>query len=112
MPVLLTVKQCDKSSAYKPALKFKVERLLKLPETLRNALNPRYIGRAISVLAGGQTIEEELYRVDFPFDGKMISAEATFVVGSEILIETRLLQEYRLQIDFVKRTVVLEKAVR
>ena len=84
---------------------------LELPETLRNALNPRYIGRVISVLAGGQTIEEELYRVNFRFDGKMISAEATFVVSNEILIGTRLLREYRLQIDFVKRTVILEKAI-
>ena len=84
---------------------------LELPETLRNTLNPRYIGRVISVLAGGQTIEEELYRVNFPFDGEMISAEATFVVSSEILIGTRLLREYRLQIDFVRRTVVLEKAI-
>ena len=84
---------------------------LELPETLRTVLNPQYIGEVISVLAGGQTIEEELYRVNFPFDGKMISAEATFVIGSEILIGTRLLQEYCLQIDFVKRTVVLEKAI-
>ena len=84
---------------------------LELPETLRKALNPQYIGEVISVLAGGQTIEEEFYRVNFPFDGKMVSAEATFVIGSEILIGTRLMQEYRLQIDFVKRTVVLEKVL-
>ena len=84
---------------------------LELPETLRKALNSQYIGEVISVLAGGQTIEEELYRVNFPFDGKMISAEATFVIGSEILIGTRLLKEYRLQIDFVRGTVVLEKAL-
>ena len=84
---------------------------LELPETLRNALNARYIGRMISVLAGGQTIEEELYRVNFPFDGEMIQAEATFVADSDILIGTRLLREYRLQIDFVRRTVVLEKVL-
>ena len=36
-----------------------------VPETLRNALNPQYIGRVTSVLAGGQTIEEELYQVNF-----------------------------------------------
>ena len=84
---------------------------LELPETLRKALNPQYIGEVISVLAGGQTIEEELYQINFPFDGKMISAEATFVIGSEILIGTRLLQEYRLQIDFVRRTVVLKKVL-
>ena len=84
---------------------------LELPETLRNTLNPRYIGRVTSILAGGQTIEEELYRVNFPFDGKIIPAEATFVVDSDILIGTRLLREYRLQIDFVRQTVVLERVL-
>jgi len=84
---------------------------MELPETLRNALNPRYIGRMIPVLAGGQTIEEELYRVHFPFDGEMIQAEATFVADSDILIGTRLLREYRLQIDFIRRTVILEKVL-
>ena len=82
---------------------------LELPETLRNALNPQYIGRVTSVLAGGQTIEEELYQINFPFDGKTVTAEATFVVDSDILIGTHLLQEYRLQINFVRRTVVLER---
>ncbi len=84
---------------------------LELPETLRNTLNPQYIGQITSVLAGGQTIEEELYRVNFLFDGWMIPAEVTFVIDSEILIGTRLLQEYRLQIDFVRRTVVLERVI-
>ncbi len=82
---------------------------LELPETLQNALNPQYIGRVTSVLAGGQTIEEELYQVNFLFDGRILPAEATFVVDSEILIGTRLLREYRLQIDFVRQTVVLER---
>ena len=49
---------------------------LELPEALRKALNPQYIGEVTSVLAGGQTIVEELYRVNFLFDGKMIPAEA------------------------------------
>ncbi|MDE0426118.1 MAG: hypothetical protein OXN25_14770 [Candidatus Poribacteria bacterium] len=82
---------------------------LELSEALRDRLNPQYIGKVTSVLAGGQRIVEELYRVNFPFDGKMIQAEATFVVGSEILIGTHLLREYRLQIDFVRRTIMLER---
>ena len=82
---------------------------LELPETLRSVLTPQYIGQVTSVLAGGQTIEEELYQVNFPFDGKTIPAEATFVGNNDILIGTQLLREYHLQIDFVKRTVVLEK---
>ena len=82
---------------------------LELPEPLRNTLNPQYIGQITSVLAGGQTIEEELYRVNFLFDGWTIPAEVTFVIDGEILIGTRLLREYHLQIDFVRRTVVLER---
>lgn len=84
---------------------------LELPEDLRNVLDPEYVGRVTSSLAGGQTIEEDVYLVDFPFDDQIIQARATFVVDSDILIGTRLLQEYRLQIDFVRRTVVLEKAI-
>ncbi len=84
---------------------------LELPEVLRNVLDPQYVGRVTSSLAGGQTIEEDVYLVDFPFDDQIIQARATFVFDSDILIGTRLLQEYRLQIDFVRRTVVLEKAI-
>ena len=82
---------------------------LELPESLRNSLNARYVGQATSALAGGQTIEEAVYLVDFPFDGEIVPAEATFVVEHHILIGTRLLREYRLQVNFVLQTVELEK---
>ena len=82
---------------------------LELPESLRDSLNARYVGQATSALAGGQTIEEAVYLVDFPFDGEVVPAEATFVVEHHILIGTRLLREYRLQINFVLQTVELEK---
>ena len=82
---------------------------LELPEVLRNVLEPQYVGRLTSSLAGGQTIEEDVYLVDFPFDGQIIQARVTFVVDGDILIGTRLLQEYRLQIDFVRQTVLLER---
>ena len=81
---------------------------LELPESLRNSLNTRYVGRVTSALAGGQTIEESVYLVDFPFDGVVIQAEATFVANSEILIGTHLLREYRLLVNFVRQTVELE----
>ena len=82
---------------------------LELPEPLRNSLNAHYVGQVTSALAGGQTIEEAVYLVDFPFDGKVIHAEATFVDGNQILIGTHLLGEYCLQINFVIQTVELEK---
>ena len=52
---------------------------LELPEALRMAVNPRFTGQIVSSLAGGQVIEEDAFVVDFPFDGEMILATATFV---------------------------------
>jgi hypothetical protein len=72
--------------------------------------NAHFVGRARVALAGGQSIEEDVYLVDFPFDGRVVQAEATFVSGNRILLGTRLLREYSLQIDFVSRTVQLERA--
>ena len=84
---------------------------LELPESLRKSLNARYVGQVTSALAGGQTIEEAIYLVDFPFDGEVVPAEATFVVEHHILIGTHLLREYRLQVNFVRQTVELEKVI-
>ena len=50
-----------------------------------------------------------MYLVEFPFDGQTVQAEATFVSGSHILIGTHLLREYSLQINFVSKTVQLER---
>jgi hypothetical protein len=60
-------------------------------------------------LAGGQTIVEDTYIVDFPFDGQLLVAEATFVSDAQILIGTQLLRDYRLEISFPARTVLLER---
>lgn len=78
---------------------------LELPDCLLGSLNERYVGRVTSALAGGQIIEEDAYQVDFPFDGRIIRADATFVNGTEILIGTRLLQRHRLTINFVTQSV-------
>lgn len=80
---------------------------IELPEDLREVLKVRHVGRVISALAGGHSVEEDVYLVEFPFDGRIVRAEATFVPGSQILIGTHLLQEYQLQIDFVRKTVQL-----
>lgn len=73
---------------------------LELPEALRKHLNPSFAFQAFSLLAAGVTVEEDVYAVDFPFDGKIVKAVATFVDGSEILIGTHLLRGYRLKISF------------
>jgi clan AA aspartic protease len=83
---------------------------LELPDALRELLNAQFVGRATVALAGGQSVEEDVYLVDFPFDGRVVQAEATFVSGSRILLGTRLLREYSLQINFVSRTVQLDRA--
>lgn len=82
---------------------------LELPFGLATSVNAQYFGRGRSILAGGQSIEEEHYLIEFPFDGRVVPALATFIDGNGILVGTRLLQDYRLEIDFVARTVVLER---
>jgi predicted aspartyl protease len=84
---------------------------LELPDHLRPHVNARFRGTCLSVLAGGQSVLEDVFVVDFPFDGRTVVVAATFVPHGPILIGTSLLQSYRLTIDFVARTVVLERVV-
>ena len=82
---------------------------LELPNHLRQAVNARFIGRIQVALGGGQHMEEDLYLVDFPFDGETLLAEATFVPGQEILLGTHLLRRYRLTIDCPAQAMQLER---
>src|SRR2546423_5183592 len=82
---------------------------LELPDALRALLNPRFAGRADSFLAGGVSVTEDHFRVSFPFDGSVVSAVATFVPGDGILIGMRLLQPYRLTVDFPESRVWLQR---
>jgi len=82
---------------------------LELPEGLRGKLNDQPAGRLRSALAGGQVIEEDAYSVDFPFDGQVLHAIATFVSDEQVLIGTNLLRDYYLQIRFASKTLRLER---
>jgi predicted aspartyl protease len=82
---------------------------VELPEELQAFVNARFICRAKAQLAGGITIADELYLVDFPFDGDTIRAHATFAPSRDILIGTGLLRSYRLTINFVAGTVRLQR---
>jgi clan AA aspartic protease len=83
---------------------------LELPARLEGQLNAEFVGRLTSLLAANQRIEEDVYLVDFPFDGNTVRAEATFVDGEEILIGTGMLREYRLEIEFPARILSLARA--
>ena len=82
---------------------------LELPEALRPFVNPRFLSPTEWLLAGGQRSVEDTYEVEFPFDGVDRMAEATFVPADTILIGTGMLAEYRLTVDFVAGSVVLER---
>ncbi len=82
---------------------------LELPDQLRARVNAKFVGRATSLLAANQRIEEDVFLVDFPFDDRTVRAQATFVKGGDILIGTRMLRDYQLRIDFPARTVVIDK---
>jgi clan AA aspartic protease len=85
---------------------------LELPERLRSHVNAQFVGRVTSLLAANQQVEEDVFLVDFPFGGRTVRAQATFVDGDQILIGTHLLRDYRLRIDFPARTVAIEKTRR
>lgn len=82
---------------------------LELPAGLQGRLAGRFVGRVVSQLASGHEIEEDLYLVEFLFDGEMQHAEAMFAPVEEILIGTRLLKQHRLIVDFRQRTVTIEQ---
>jgi predicted aspartyl protease len=82
---------------------------LELPESLRPAVNARFHANIDSNLAGGQQITEATYLVEFPFDGRTVTAEATFTQNGEIIIGTHLLPDYCLEIDFPNGTVQLTR---
>ena len=84
---------------------------LELPEALRPFVNPCLLAPTEWLLAGGQRIVPDTYEVDFPFDGAVTAVEATFVPDDSILIGTGLMAEYRLTVDFVAGTVLLERPV-
>jgi predicted aspartyl protease len=73
---------------------------VELPEALRPYLNARFKARMRFLLAAGQEVVQDGYYVDFPFDGRPVTVEATFVHGDGILLGTALLRNYRLEIDF------------
>jgi predicted aspartyl protease len=82
---------------------------LELPEGLRSSITIPYIGQTRFSLAAGQTSIEDTYLVNFPFDGKVLVAEATFTPGSDILIGTGLIRDYKLIVNFPNRTLSLER---
>jgi hypothetical protein len=82
--------------------------LIELPERLKSRVNEQFVGRAMSLLAANQRIEEDVFLVNFPFDDRIVRVQATFVDSDEILIGTSMLLNYQLRIDFPARTVEIE----
>jgi predicted aspartyl protease len=80
---------------------------LELPNALRTQFGARFIGRTRFLLAAGQTAVEDTFLVNFPFDGDLVLAEATFSSANDILMGTGMLRQHRLEIHFPNRTVTL-----
>jgi predicted aspartyl protease len=82
---------------------------LELPDALRGTFPERPAAPVIYFLGGGQAIHQQAFEVEFPFDGRTVKAHTTFAPRTDILIGTGLLQDYRLEVNFVTRTVILER---
>jgi predicted aspartyl protease len=83
---------------------------LQLPEDCRGSLSAKYRGRVTWLLANNQRIEEETYLARVAFDGEVVPAMVSFGSAREVLIGTHFLRKHRLTIDFVARTVLLERS--
>lgn len=82
---------------------------LELPLVLQADMKADYAGEVSSVLAGGQIIDQDAFIVDFPFDGEVVKATATFVNAEEILMGTHMLRDYLLEINFPAQSVELRR---
>lgn len=82
---------------------------LVLPLSLADLFPGSFYAETEIVLGDGQIVVEDLFTIDFPFDGNMVSIQASFADTSELLVGTLLLQNHRLEVNFVTRTVELEK---
>src|SRR5260370_5672161 len=82
---------------------------LELPQQLRPVLKARFIGRTRFLLAAGQESIEDLFLVDFPFDGRTVLAEATFTNSSTLLIGTGILKHHQLEIHFPNRSLTINQ---
>lgn len=82
---------------------------LLLPNDLAPHFVRRYLGEVDVVLGGGQDVTEQLFAIEFPFDGQTRTVPTSFAPVEEVLIGTAMLDEYRLEINFVVRTVLVEK---
>ena len=82
---------------------------LQLPDECRKSLKARWAGRSTWLLANNQSVEEDRYLSQVEFDGDVIPVMIGFCSAAEILIGTHLLRRHRLNIDFVARTVFVER---
>jgi predicted aspartyl protease len=82
---------------------------LLLPEELATHFPGPLWGRLRVILGGGQVVIEDVFTVSFPFDGELRYLKASFAPVEELLIGTAMLANYRLEINFATRTLILEK---
>jgi hypothetical protein len=61
---------------------------LELPDTLAPHFTLKFVAESVTTLAGGKVIVEDIYSVQFPFDGEIVQAEASFAPTDGILIGT------------------------
>jgi predicted aspartyl protease len=78
---------------------------LELPDALTSQFGGVPSGNQRSVLAGGIVVDDQMYIIDFPFDGDVVKARVCYAPVDDILIGTGLLEDYLLEINFPARLV-------
>ena len=95
--------------AYLAVIDAEFEGGLQLPASLKGICNRTVVGKQSYELPDGSVIDRELYEVQIVLDDYLVSVKTQFEETEQILLGTDALQDYRLEIDFVAGTVVLER---
>lgn len=82
-----------------------------LPASLHSSMELTWAGEVEWTLADETEVVEDMYRTPIDFDGKVILVVVSFSNSDNALIETALLRNHQLSIDFVARTVQLVRPV-
>ena len=83
---------------------------LQLPQECRQLIDTSYAGRSTWILADNTRLEEDVYLANVEFDEGQVPAIVSFQRAENILIGTHFIRAYRLTIDFVQKTALLERA--
>jgi len=83
---------------------------LQLPDSFKSFCDQTIVSQQSYELPDGREIVRNLYEVQVVLDDYLVDSKTQFEESDQILMGTDALEDYRLEVNFVAGTVVLERA--